>query len=60
MFGSSSVGLCYSGNPSDYGQGILAHSNHMTSSKRADTLMCRTTMCRNSINFLYNLGHVTL
>ncbi len=33
-----------------------AHSNHVTSSKRADTLVCHTTMRRYSINFLYNLG----
>ncbi len=38
----------------------MAHSNHMTSSKRADTLICHTTMHMNPINFLYNLGHVTL
>ncbi len=37
------------------------HSNHMTSSKLADTLICHTTMCRNPINFIiYNPGHVTL
>ncbi len=38
----------------------LTHSNHVTSGKRADTLICHTTMCRNSINFLYNSGQVTL
>ncbi len=32
----------------------------MTSSKRVDTLICHTTMCRHSINFLYNSCHVTL
>ncbi len=37
-----------------------AHSNHVTSSKRADTLICHTTMRRNPINFLHNLGHVAL
>ncbi len=36
------------------------HSNHVTSSMRADNLICHTTMCRNPINFLYNLDHVTL
>ncbi len=35
-------------------------SNHMTSSKREDSLICHTTMRRNLINFLYNSGHVTL
>ncbi len=35
------------------------HSNHMTSSKRVDTFICHTTMCRNSIKFIYNSGHVT-
>ncbi len=38
---------------------ISAHSNHVTSSKRADTLICHTTMCNNPINFHYNLDHVT-
>ncbi len=37
-----------------------AHSNHVTSSKREDTLICHTTMRGNPINFLYNPGHVTL
>ncbi len=37
-----------------------AHSNHVTSSKRADTLICHTTMRTIPINALYNLGHVTL
>ncbi len=36
------------------------HSNYVTSSKRADALICHTTMCRNHINFLYNPGHVTI
>ncbi len=36
----------------------LPHSNHVTSSKRMDTLICHTTS-RNAINFLYNPGHVT-
>ncbi len=36
------------------------HSNHVTSSKRADTLICFATICRNYINFLYNQGHVSL
>ncbi len=36
------------------------HFNHVTSSKQADTLICHTTMHRNSINFLYNPGHVSL
>ncbi len=36
------------------------HSNHVTSSQRVDTLICHTTMCRHSINFLYNSGHMTL
>ncbi len=39
---------------------FVAHSNHVTSSKRVDTLICHTTMRRNPINFLYNPGHVTL
>ncbi len=34
--------------------------SHVASSKRADTLICHTTMRRNPINFLYNSGHVTL
>ncbi len=38
----------------------LHDTNHVTSSKRADTLICHTTMHRNPINFLYHLGHVTL
>ncbi len=38
----------------------VPHSNNVTSSKRADTLICHTTMRRNPINFLYNLCHVTL
>ncbi len=37
-----------------------AHSNHVTSSKRAHTLICHTIMRRNPINFLYNPGHVTI
>ncbi len=36
------------------------HSNHVTSSKQADTLIYYITMRRNSINYLYNLDHVTL
>ncbi len=36
------------------------YSNHVTSSKQADTLICHTTMCRISINFIHNPGHVTL
>ncbi len=36
------------------------YTNHVTFSKRVDTLICHTTMRRNSINFLYNPGHVTL
>ncbi len=39
---------------------LYPHSNHVTSSKQADTLVCHTTMRRHSINFLYNLGHMTL
>ncbi len=39
---------------------FVSHSNHVTSSKRADTLICHTTMCRNPIKFLYNSGHVIL
>ncbi len=35
-------------------------TNHLTSSQRADTLICHTTMHRNPINFLYNPCHVTL
>ncbi len=38
----------------------ISHSNHVTSSKRADTFICHTTMRSNPINFLYNLDHVTL
>ncbi len=41
------------------GTNWITHSNHVISSKRVDTLICHTTMHRNSINFLYNLGHVT-
>ncbi len=37
--------------------GVTPHSNHVTSSKRVDTLICHTTT---HINFLYNPGHVTL
>ncbi len=36
------------------------NSNHMTSSKQVDTLICHTTMHRNYINFLYNPGQVAL
>ncbi len=36
------------------------HPDHVTSSKRSDTLRCHNTMRRNPINFLYNQGHVTL
>ncbi len=32
----------------------------VTFSNRVDTLICHTTMCRNSINFLYNPVHMTL
>ncbi len=39
---------------------MSTYSNHMTSRKRVDTLICHTTIGRNSINFLYNPGHVTL
>ncbi len=39
---------------------ILTHFNHVTSSKRVDTLICHTTICRDSINFLYNPDHMTL
>ncbi len=38
----------------------LPHSNHMTSSKRVNTLIGHTTLLRNYINILYNPGHVTL
>ncbi len=40
--------------------GLLTHSNHVTSSKQVDTLICHTTICRNAINVLYIPGHVTL
>ncbi len=40
--------------------GAKSHSNHVTSSKQADTIICHTTMCRNPINFLYNQGHMIL
>ncbi len=30
---------------------ISAHSNHVASIKRVDTLICHTTMCRNAITF---------
>ncbi len=43
-----------------FAHGQFAHSNHMTSSKPMDTLICQATMRRNVINFLYNPGHVTL
>ncbi len=36
-----------------------AHSNHVTSNKQVDTLICYSTMHRNAINFLYNPGHMT-
>ncbi len=36
------------------------HSDHMTFSKWADTLICNTTIHRNPINFLWNLGQVIL
>ncbi len=39
---------------------LLAHTNHVTSSKPADTLICHATMCRNAINILYIPGHMTL
>ncbi len=39
---------------------LCPYSNHMTYSKRADTLIRHTTMCRNLINFLYSSSHVTL
>ncbi len=32
----------------------------LTSSKGVDTLICYTTMCRNTINFLYIPDHMTL
>ncbi len=38
---------------------IGSHSNYVTSSKWVDTLICHTTMHRNSINFPYNPGHMT-
>ncbi len=38
----------------------MTYTNHVTSSMQADTLICHATMRRNSINFLYNPGHVTL
>ncbi len=47
-----------------YGQQLesstFPHSNHVTSSKRVDTLICHTKMRRNSINFLYNPGQVII
>ncbi len=39
---------------------IVSHSNHVTSSKQPNTLICHTTMRRNPINFLYNPGHVII
>ncbi len=39
---------------------MVEHSNHVTSSKRVDTLICHTTMRMHSINFLHNPGHVIL
>ncbi len=37
------------------------HSNHLTSSKQVESLICRhTTMRGNAINFLYKPDHVTL
>ncbi len=38
----------------------ISHSKHVISGKQVETLIWHTTMCRNSINFLYNPGHVTL
>ncbi len=40
--------------------GARYHSNHMTSSNLADTLVCHTTKRRDSIYFLYISGHMTL
>ncbi len=34
--------------------GYLTLSNYVTSSKRVDTLICHTTMCRNAINEIIN------
>ncbi len=44
----------------DYFHTTTSHSNYVTSSKWADTLICHTTRRRNHINFLYNPGHVTV
>ncbi len=38
----------------------VSHSNQVTSSNQADTLICHTIMRRHSINFPYNLGHLIL
>ncbi len=35
-------------------------SNHVTSSKQVDTIICHTTMHWNTNNVLYNRGHVIL
>ncbi len=39
---------------------FTAHSNHVTSSKQAETLICHTTMRKNDINCLYIPDHVML
>ncbi len=44
----------------DYFHLKYLHSNHLTSSKRADTLICHTTMRRGPRHFLYNPGHMPL
>ncbi len=38
----------------------LSHSNHMTSSKAVDILICHSTMCRDPLHFSYNPGHVII
>ncbi len=37
---------------------LQSYFNHVTSSKRVNTLICHTTIHRNSINFLYNPSHI--
>ncbi len=38
----------------------IAVSLHQMCSKRENTLICHVTMCRNTIDFGYNSGHVAL
>ncbi len=39
------------------GMGVVVgvHSNHVTSSKQADTFICHTSMCRHSIKATFSV-----